>query len=334
MSKEHRQQHHPVSLRALPRMTVVREIARKSLRDDVVGLSAELAFRSFLAVFPFFVFVTALGGLIAAELPIRNPAKQAVELIGDALPPEGTGYLQQQLEQIIDNASRRQLIIGGVLALLFATSVTNALIKALNRAYDVGEHRPMWKRYAIAMVLTVIAGMGTVLAFVLFVPLRLLAPWIAEGLDLGDSLPLVLNVLALAAALALLALAATLLYRLGPSIKLPLRVVLPGAVMFALGWLAATFLFGFYVWNLANYASTYGALAGVVIILIWFYVLAAVLLVSAEANQVLHEMTDPADVEARRRQAEAEGRSDWRPSRDLGLPSSDEEDAERGAAGG
>ena len=318
-------------LRAVPRLTAVREVARKSLHDDVVGLSAELAFRSFLAVFPFFVFVTALGGLIAAELPIRNPAKQAVELLGDALPPEGAGYLQQQLEQIIDNASRGQLLIAGVLALLFATSVTNALIKALNRAYDVPEHRPRWKRYAIAMLLTVVAGLGTVLAFLLFVPLRLLGPRIAEGLELGGQIPLVINVLALAGAVALLTLAALVLFRLGPSIKLPLRVVLPGAFMFAVGWLVATFMFGFYVWNLANYASTYGALAGVVIILVWFYVLAAVLLVSAEANQVLHQMTDPADVALRRREAEEDGRSDWRPSHDLGLAGGDE-DTERGTA--
>ena len=300
--------------------TVAREVARQALRDDVIGLSAELAYRFFIALFPFFVFLTALGALASSELGVENPAQRAVELVGDVVPREGAQFLEDQLKQVIENAGRGHLLAGGLFAIVIATSGTNAIIKGLNRAYGVEERRPFWKRYLTALVLTVAAGTTSVVALLLFVPFRL-----------AGETPIVTNIVVALVAMALLIVAVTLLFRIGPSIKLPLRVVLPGAALFAGAWLLAALAFSFYVSNFADYASTYGVLAGVVMVLIWFYVMAIVLLLSAEANQVIHAMSDPEDMAYRRRQAERDGEDDFHPSRELGVSLSRDDESDRGA---
>jgi membrane protein len=99
-------------------------------------------------------------------------------------------------------------------------------------------------------------------------------------------------------------LAAAYVYRVAPNIELPLKSVLPGAFLFAVAWIVGTIGFFLWVTNFGDYTSTYGALAGVVIVLIWFYVSALLFLLAAEVNEVLHEMRDPSDVENRRRVAE------------------------------
>lgn len=283
---------------------VGRRVVRQSLRDDVLGLAAELAYRFFLAVFPFAIFLTALGGFIASRLDIANPAQRAVDLLGQALPEEAASLVRAELQKVIDNQSAGLLSLGALLALFFATGGTKAIIKALNRAYGVEEGRSFIGRYAMAIALTLVAGAAIVGAFILFVPVRLFAGPLAEAVGLGEFAGLITQLLAGIGALVLVISAAAIIYRVAPNIRLPWRAVLPGAVVFAIGWLVATLVFAFYVSNFGSYANTYGALAGVAITLIWFYVSSVILLGAAELNEVLHEMHEPEDVERRRRESE------------------------------
>ncbi|MDP8905114.1 MAG: YihY/virulence factor BrkB family protein [Chloroflexota bacterium] len=300
--KEERGQPSPVA--------AARQVYRQSMRDDVLGLAAELAYRFFLALFPFTIFMTALGGFLAQQLQVQNPADQVVQLLGDLLPPEAAALVQAELERVIANQNAGLLSLGALLALFFATGGTKAIMKALNRAYGVEEGRAIWRRYVVAIALTLVAGGGILLAFVLFVPVRLIARHLAAAVGMGDFTGVIVDVLAALGALLLLVVAASIVYRIAPNIRLPLRAVLPGAVLFALLWLAVTFGFGFYVSNFGNYANTYGALAGVAITLIWFYVSGLILLVSAEVNEVIHEMTQPEDVERRRQESARQSEGD------------------------
>lgn len=282
------------------------QIYRQAMRDDVMGLAAELSYRFFLAIFPFAIFLTALGGFVATQLPIQNPAEQAVQMLGDALPQEAAAVVQSELENIIQQQSGSLLSVGAVLALFFATGGTNAVIKAMNRVYGVAEGRPIWKRYLVALAMTLLAGAALIGAFILLGPLRIFGPQIADALGLGETAPLIITIVGGILAFLLLLLAAAYVYRVAPNIRLPLKSVLPGALLFAVAWIVGTLGFFFYVTNFGNYGSTYGALAGVVIMLIWFYVSALLFLISAEFNEVLHEIRDPADVENRRQIAALE----------------------------
>jgi membrane protein len=289
---------------------VVRRVARQSFDDDVVGLAAELAFRFFLALFPFAIFLAAFGGLVASNLNIENPAEQIVLALGDVL-PKGTGTLiQSQLRLVVTHNAGAALTSGSaVIALILATGGMNAVIKAMNRVYKVPEGRPFWRRYPMALLLTLVAVAGLMAAFILYGPLRILAPQITNALGLGQASGAIVSLLSTVGATTLVGLAALLVYRVAPNIQLPIRMLLPGAVLATLGWLATTFALDFYIANFGNYANTYGALAGVAILLIWFYASALVFLVAAVLNEVLHATSEPADLRRRREDSSREAAS-------------------------
>lgn len=274
----------------------VRQLAGHVMRDDAIGLSAELAYRFFLSIFPFAIFLTALGGAIARQLEVENPADQAVDLLTGILPEQAAGLIGSELQSVIDRESGNILSIGAVLALWFATGGTNALIKAANRVHAVEEARPFWKRYLLALGLTLLAGGAIIAAFVLFVGGRMVGEDLATEFGLGEIWPIV-SLARWPIVVMLVVVAVMVLYRLAPALRSPLRWVLPGAVLFTVGWLLATFGFSVFVTQFADYGATYGTLAGVVIILIWFYLTAFLLLLGIEVNEVLAEMSEPERLE-------------------------------------
>ena len=81
--------------------------------------------------------------------------------------------------------------------------------------------------------------------------------------------------------------ATAFLYWAAPNVKLPFRLFSPGAIFFVVGWLVASYLFGMYVSNFGQYNATYGALGGIVILLIWFYLTGFLLLIGMEINAYL-----------------------------------------------
>jgi len=274
------------------------------MRDDVMTLAAALAFRGFLALFPFGIFVAALGSEIARALNIDNPARQAVQALGSVLPSEAAIMIEAVLQQTIESSSTTLLSAGVILALIFAAGGADAVIKAMNRAYDVPEARPFWRRYLVALTMSLIGGIGVITAFLLLVPLRLLGPQVATLLGLGELGGPMVAIIASIGAVLLVIVAVAIVYRVAPNIKLPIRSVLPGSVLFAFSWLVAALGFGFYVSNFGTYANTYGALAGVALLLLFFYISAILLLVAAEINAVLHQMAAPEDVADRRDESE------------------------------
>lgn len=283
-----------------------RRVVRHVIQDDTLGTSAELAYRFFLAIFPFAIFVTALGGFIASRLAVENPAQQAVDSLAGILPQQASSLVQGELQRVIDQQNAGLLSFAAVGALFFATGGTNALVKAMNRAYKVDETRPFWRRYLMALGMTLLAGTGLIAAFVLFVGGQFIGTDLAEQVGLGAELWTAITILRWPLSVALLILAVLVLYRLAPNVKVPLRWILPGAVLFAVGWLVATWLFGFYVSTFASYGSTYGALAGVAILLIWFYMTAFILLLGGAFNESLLHVMDRRELEERREVPERE----------------------------
>jgi membrane protein len=275
--------------------------------DDVMGLSAELAYRFFLALFPFFLFVGALGAFIAAWLGVENPARQLVDMLGDALPPEAADTLEGELEGIIGEQNPGALSLGIIAALFFATGGTNAVIKAMDRAYRVPESRSFWHRYLLALGLTLLAGTSLIAAFALLMVAQIWGGAFAETLGLEGVYGALLSYGLWPAAFLLILLAVTIIYWKAPNIDAELKWMTPGAVVFLIGWMIATSVFGFWVGNFADYGTTYGTLAGVAVLMVWFYITAFVLLLGAEVNAVVDEMIYPDRLEQKRE----EKRREW-----------------------
>ncbi len=279
--------------------------------DDVSGLSAELAYRFFLAIFPFFILIAALGGFVAHWMHVANPTDRIINALGSSLPADATSVLRGQLQTVIESRNGGILSAGIVGTVLAASAGMNSLIKAMNRVHDVAENRPFVKKYAAIFGLTVLAGAFIVLAFAVMFAGQVFGQQIADKLGGQGAYTELIRFGRWPVAVVLLVVAVAFLYWAAPAIRMPFRLITPGALLFTAVWLLATYLFSLYVAHFSSYNKTYGALAGVVVLMIWFYLTAFILLLGAEVNAVIDQQMQPEH--ARRSGLEAGGQAPPKP---------------------
>ena len=263
-------------------MGVGRRLITSIREDDVSGLGAEIAYRFLFAIFPFGIFVAALTAFVAQAIGLADPTGQIIGAVGDNLPADVANGIRPQLEAVIGTTRPGLLTVGAIAALWAATGGTNALIKAMNRAYEVEETRPLIPRYATAIGLTLLASIGILVAFVTIVGASLLTTQVVDALHLDPAVVGAISLVRWPIVFVGLSVAVAVLYKLAPNFRAPWRWCLAGGAIFSVGWLLATALFGLYVANFANYSNTYGALGGVVVLMLWFY-LSSIVLVGAAA---------------------------------------------------
>ncbi len=251
-------------------------------RDDIAGLSAELAYRFLFAIFPFAIFAAALTAFVATAVGLGDPTDRIIGALGDNLPRDIADAIRPQLEAVIGTDRPGLLTFGAVAALWAATGGTNALIKAMNRAYEVSETRPLVGRYLLAVGLTLLASLAMIAAFVSIVGVSLVTDQLVSALGIDPGIVGAVGILRWPAIFLLVAGAVGVLFRVAPNVKPPWRWCLGGGTLFAVGWIVVTALFGLYVANFANYSNTYGALGGVIVLMLEFY-LSALILVAAAA---------------------------------------------------
>jgi membrane protein len=175
-----------------------------------------------------------------------------------------------------------------IAAIWAASSGVRSLMNALNVAYDVEETRPAWKLYPLSVFYTI--GMAVLL--IAATALMLLGPdtfeWLADQAGMGDLAVTVWAILRFPVLVAILVVVCAVVYYAGPNVDQPFRLISPGAVVAVVVWLVASFGFSIYVSNFGNYNATYGSLGGVVVLLLYFYLSSAVLLLGAELNAELY----------------------------------------------
>ncbi len=270
-----------------------KHLVREISDDDLLGLAAELAYRFLFALFPLLIFVAAVGGFASTTLGIENPTDQAMEALEDALPPEAEETVADQLGRVLEQQNPGLLSAGLVLALWAASGGMKAVMKAMNRAYDVEESRPFIRKNIVALALTILLGISVIGGFALLTVGQFFAGELADLLGLEAWAATIIQVVQGIVAIALLLVGVAFLYWAAPNTDVPFRWVSPGAILFVLAWFVATVGFGFYVANFGAYADTYGALGGVIVLMLWFYITGLVLLVGAELNAVLTKRAAP-----------------------------------------
>ena len=285
-------------------LSIGQTLRERFKQDDVAGLSAEMAYRFLFAVFPFGLFVAALGAFVASALRIDNPAQQIIGALGDNLPPSVASALQPELERLVSSPRADLLSIGAIAALWAATSGVNALVKGIHRAYGIPEARPLVMRYAVAIGLTLLGAIGIIASFVTIVGGALVTQELATRLGVGEQTFQLMQLLRWPAVAIVLIVAVAMMYRYAPNVVVPWRWIVLGSVAFTIGWLVATGLLGLYVSTIGDYGATYGSLAGVVVLMLWFYVTAALLLVGAQLTAAVARARTPELITVRREEQE------------------------------
>jgi membrane protein len=259
---------------------VVRRALAESTADNVPMLAGGVAFFGFLAVFPALIAAVSVYGLVA------DPSTVAAQLadLAAVLPRSAQPLVADQLTAVA-GTSGGALGIGLVVSLLAAlwssSGGTANLIKAVNIAYDEDESRGTLRLRALALALTV----GAIVFVLLTLALVALMPVVLDALPLGAVGRLVAQVLRWVVLIGLVVAALALVYRVAPDRDAPrLRWVSAGALVAAGLWLLGSVAFSLYVNFFGNYNKTYGALGGVVVLLLWLYLTSYIVLLGAEVN--------------------------------------------------
>ncbi len=277
-----------------------KQVVQQVMEDEVPDLAAGLSYRFLFAVFPFGIFLAALAAFVAQATGLGDPTQQILSAIDDNLPPDVAAQIAPQLESVLGQTRPALLSIGALLALWAATGGVSSLMSAMNTAYDVEETRGFVGKLVRALLLTILGSIGILVAFVTIVGGSIVTEQAVSVLGIGPGAWAAISLLRYPLMLALVAFAVAALFRFGPNVAVSFRWTLVGGIVFAVGWLAATAVFGLYVANFGSYANTYGALGGVIVLMLWFYLTAVLLLVAAEVTAVLAKQHEPEKVDARR----------------------------------
>lgn len=260
---------------------------KEAKTDQVPLLAAGVAFFGFLAIFPALIATVLLYGLIVSP----ETAQQQVADIGAALPSDAKSVITDQLTTLT-SASSSALNIGFVIAILTALWSASGgignLVSAVNVAYDEDESRGFVKRKLLALGLT----LGAIVFLVVVVTLVAVAPAALDSLVASGPLRWLLEAVRWVLLVLLFSSALAVLYRVSPDRDAPkMRWVSVGAAVATLLWIIASVGFSLYVDNFSSYGKTYGALAGVVVLLLWLWISAYAVLLGAEINAEAEQQT-------------------------------------------
>ena len=183
------------------------------------------------------------------------------------------------------------LSVGIVIALYTASAGVRLMMSAMNAAYDVVEGRPVWKRFPLSIVYTVgIAGMLLVAAALMVLGPQVMG-WIAAQVGLEEFIVTLWTIARWPVIVILMMVAVALIYYVMPDVKQEFRFITPGSVLAVVVWIIASLGFAFYVKTFANYNAMYGSIGAIIVLLLYFYISAAVLLLGAEMNAVIEHMS-------------------------------------------
>ena len=259
---------------------VVRRAFKESSADNVPILAAGVAFFAFLAIFPAIIAALTLYGLVADPETVAAQVRD----LSAALPEQAQPILLDQLQSVASASSGAlgfSLVISLLAALWSASSGTGNLLKAINIAYDEDESRGFLKVRGLALALT----LGAIVFLLLTLALVAVVPVVLNVLPLGPVGTILAQVLRWVLLVALVVAALAVTYRLAPDRDQPrFSWVTTGSLVATVLWIIGSVAFSLYVNNFGSYNKTYGAIAGVVVLMLWLYLTSYIVLLGAEIN--------------------------------------------------
>ncbi len=279
-----------------------RVLVQEIIEDDLTGTAAEMAYRFLFALFPLLLFTAAVFGAIGGPAGRQDLVVELIARIRPFLPEQVALNLSGFVARLATEHSITYLTIGLLGTLWGASGGVGALLKGLNRAYDVTDARPTVRRWLFALAATaLLPPLGVILLLVAVVG-HSLAGGFGAALGIAADLGRVFAVAQAVATFAVSFGVMAIVYLVLPAIRQQPRDVLPGALMATILWSVLTQGFGLYVADLSAYQLTYGSFAGAIAFLLWLYLASLVVLLGAEVNALLSPLgrrtwTGPGDHE-------------------------------------
>ena len=263
-------------------------------RDEIFGRAAQLSYFFLLALFPLLIFLITLFGYFNEAG--SHLQKKMIAYLAEVMPPAALQLVVATLDEVTKGRSTGKLSLGILLALWAASSGVTALAEALNSAYDVAETRPWWKVRLISIALTIFLAVLIISALLLVLYGGVLGEALAAMIHAGSVFSIVWQALQIPIALVFVLVSLVMIYRFVPNAAAKRkgkglresdyrrRWFSPGVLIAVLLWLAVSLGFRLYLHFFDSYSATYGSLGALIILMLWFYLTGAAILLGGEIN--------------------------------------------------
>ena len=276
-----------LDLRGLGAGELIKCAVKEFNADEMPTYAAALAFQALFSLFPFLLFLMALISFFDLQ-PFFDWLRDQAALL---LPAQAMEQVDKVIVQF--QTQKAGLFSFAILVALWTASAgVRSMMVAMNRAYDVPEGRPLWKLYPLSTLYTLGIAAMLLSASALMVVGPSLMGRLAGLIGFEAYLVVLWTWLRWPVAILLLVVAVAVIYYVTPDVQQEFRFITPGSLLAVLVWIAASLGFGVYVQNFADYNATYGSVGAIIVMLLYFYLSAAVLLFGAELNAII-EHHDP-----------------------------------------
>ncbi len=279
---------------------VLKRTLREYKADNLGDLAAALTYYGVLAIFPMLIVVVSLLGLLG-----HSVTQSLIQNLGKAAPSDARQIFTSAIQNIQSHRSTAGIlfVVGLVLALWSASGYIAAFMRASNVVWDVEEGRPIWTTVPLRLAVTLVTVVLLTVTAAAVVLTGGLADQLGNVIGVGHSAVTIWDIAKWPVLLLVVAFILAILYWAAPNVRQPgFRWVTPGGLIAVGLWVIASGAFALYVANFSSYNKTYGAMASVIIFLVWLWITNTVILLGAELNAEIErgrqiESGTPADRE-------------------------------------
>src|ERR1700730_4958255 len=250
-------------------LEVFKQTWKEAQEDDVLGRSAQLSYYFFLALFPLLICVIAMLGVFSGHA--EDIRQSVLNFLAAILPGSASTLIEKTLSEVSQSHAGFKLSIGLIFSLWSASAGMSAIMDTLNAAYEVRESRSLIRRNVIALGLTTTTGILLMVAVAIVIAGGATAKRFSGGIISAS-----IKILQWPVAVALVLFGFALVYFFAPDVKdQKWHWITPGAIAGVILWLAASFALKIYLHFFDSYSATYGSLGAVIVLLLWFYLTGA-----------------------------------------------------------
>ena len=269
----------PTKVDMLTMKGFMQDLIYRVRKVDMSGMGAQLAYFFLLSFFPMLIFMVTL-------LPYLNLEQgQIFDFLSNIMPGEVYSLIEGTLAEVLNNQNGGLLSIGVIGTIWSASKGVDALMKALNRAYEV-EGKAGFLNRLWSLIFTISLVGVILIALVLPIFGHQIGNIIFGYIGVEESFANIWNSIRWIIPPTLIFLILTAMYWIVPNTdpRLTISSVFPGALFATLGWLVLTYGFSFYISNFGNYSGTYGSIGGVIILMLWLYFTGMIIILGGLLN--------------------------------------------------
>jgi membrane protein len=265
--------------------------------EDLMSAAAQVAFYFAFALFPLLLFLISLFGIVLETAD--DLRAEMFFYLRQVMPASAYDLVKDTVDEVTENSSGGKLTFGILVALWSASAGIDSIRIALNGVFNLTETRAWWKTKLISLSMTFGLGILVTIALgVVFYGGKFIS-FILESIKLPIQSPIFLGILQWVTVLVVLISIFALLYNFLPKYKKSSWVwITPGAIIGIVLWLLLSYGFKLYLGYFNTYDKTYGSLGAVIILMLWLYLTALVILIGGSINAVLQEFSDPETAKA------------------------------------